>query len=158
MSDFYLHEGNRYIVKNQKGLKIALAIAFAAMGVYAYFQHESSLRGIIVALVLFAIAGVMLATLRIKMVFDLDKRIFYIQNGGGKTTYNQSLDNFAGLELIRQSRFFGLLRNSTVTVVFNVDGKTSKMPIRQFGPGQKAPQAMMEETENFLGIRQRGDA
>jgi hypothetical protein len=57
MSDFYLHEGNRYIVKNQKGLKIALAIAFAAMGVYAYFKHESSLRGIIVALVLFAIAG-----------------------------------------------------------------------------------------------------
>lgn len=84
MSDFYLHEGNRYIVKNQKGLKIALAIAFAAMGVYAYFKHESSLRGIIVALVLFAIAGVMLATLRIKMVFDLDKRIFLSRTAAAK--------------------------------------------------------------------------
>jgi hypothetical protein len=68
------------------------------------------------------------------------------------------LDNFAGLELIRQYRFFGLIRNSIVNVVFNVDGKTSKMPIRQFGPGQKAPQAMMEETEAFLGISPRGDA
>lgn len=158
MSDFYLHEGNRYIVKNQKGLKIFLAIMFAALGVYAYFNHESSLRGIIVALVLFAIAGVMLAALRTKMVFDLDKRIFYIETRKGKHSFNQSLDHFTGLELIRQYRFFGLMRNSILNVVFDVDGKTSKMPIRQFGPGQKAPQAMIEETEQFLGISHRGNA
>lgn len=158
MSDFYLHECNRYIVKNQKGLKIFLAIAFAALGVYAYIKHESSLRGIIVALVLFAIAGVMLATLRTKMVFDLNKRLFYIETGKGKQSFNQSLDNFAGLELIRQHRMFGLMRNSILNVVFNVDGKISKMPIRQFGPGQKAPQAMIEETETFLGISHRRDA
>jgi hypothetical protein len=158
MSDFYLHEGNRYIVKNQKKLKICLAILFVVLGIYAYFKHESSLRGIIVALVLFAIAGVMLAALRVKMVFDLDKRIFYIQAGSGKQTFNQSLDNFAGLELIRQFRFFGLMRNSILNVVFDVDGKTVKMPIRQFGPGQQAPQAMIEETETFLGISHQRNA
>lgn len=158
MSDFYLHEGNRYIVRNQKKLKILLAIFFIVLGVYAYFKNESSLRGIIVALVLFAIAGVMLAALRVKMVFDLDKRLFYIKTGSGKQTFNQSLDNFAGLELIRQYRFFGLMRNSILNVVFDADGKTTKMPIRQFGPGQKAPQAMIEETETFLGISHRGNA
>lgn len=158
MSDFYLHEGNRYIVRNQKKLKIFLAILCIALGVYAYFKNESSLRGIIVALVLFAIAAVMFAALRVKMVFDLDKRIFYIQTGSGKQTFNQSLDNFTGLEWIRMNRMFGLVRTSTLNVVFDENGKTRRMPIRQFGPGKKGPQTMIEETETFLGISHRGNA
>ncbi len=155
MSEFYLHEGQRHIVKNQKTMKIVLGLIFIGLGVWSLVRNDYSQRGIIVFVILLGVAGLMFAALLTKMVFDLDKRTFSIQNGGGKPRFVQSLDNFAGLELIRQYRFFGLMRNSILNVVFNVDGKTVKMPIRQFGPGSKAPQAMIEETEAFLGIHHR---
>lgn len=158
MSEFYLHEGNRYIVKNQKTMKIALGIFFIALGVWSLITNDYSKRGIIVCVILLAVAGLMFAALMTKMVFDLDKRTFSVQTGSGKPRFIQPLSNYAGLELIRQYRFFGLMRNSILNVVFNDGGKTVKMPIRQFGPGSKASQAMIEETESFLGLRQREGA
>lgn len=155
MSDFYLHEGHRYTVKNQKAMKIVLGLIFIGLGVWSLVRNDYSQRGIIIFVILLGVAGLMFMALMTRMVFDLDKRTFSIQNGSGKPRFVQSLDHFAGLELIRQYRFFGLMRNSILNVVFDVDGKTVKMPIRQFGPGSKASQAMIEETEAFLGINRR---
>jgi hypothetical protein len=153
MSDFYLHEGNRYIVKSQKIMKIGLGAIFATIGIWSLIYNEYSQRGIIVCVLFCIFAGLMFASLTTKMVFDLDKRVFYVQNGSRKPRFTQPLSNYTGLELIRLSRFFGLLRNSILNVTFEDGGKTVKMAIRQFGPGNRAPQAMIEETEAFLGIR-----
>ncbi|ELN2737010.1 hypothetical protein RJ490_005435 [Pluralibacter gergoviae] len=155
MSMFYINKNNLFVVKNQKTLKISLAIIFTGLGIFSLLTNENSQRGIISFFILLVIAGFMLASLRVRMVFDLNKSIFYVQNGSNKPKFIQPLSNYSGLELIRQYRFFGLMRNSILNVVFNDNNKVIKMPIRQFGPGSKAPQVMIEETEKFLQVNSR---
>ncbi|WP_155407672.1 hypothetical protein [Pluralibacter gergoviae] len=150
MSSFYINENNLFIVKKQNALKISLAIIFTGLGIWSLLTNEYSQRGVISCVILLAIAGFILASLRVRMVFDLNKSTFYVQNGNHKPKFTQPLSNYSGLELIRQYRFFGLMRNSILNVVFNENNKMVKIPIRQFGPGSKSPQAMIEETERFL--------
>jgi hypothetical protein len=60
MSDFYLHEGNRYI-KNQKGLKIALAINVLLRWAFMPILNMNITARYYCRARFVAIAGVMLA-------------------------------------------------------------------------------------------------
>lgn len=137
MSDFYIHEGNRYIVRKQKTLNLILLFVFLSLSVFSLISNEYSKKGYVFFILFLAIAFVMLISLRTRIVFDLDKNTFFTQIGNSKPKFEQSLNNFAGLELIRQYRFFGLIRNSILNVVFDMNGKLVKIPIRQFGQGNK---------------------
>ena len=148
---YFKKEGDDYILKSQRVLNVFLILFCVLLGVFGILKATNPKAGILLAVIMFALAAIIAYKLTGKTVFSVEQRTVSFKKGFLNKPVVYSFDDFSGFVLTKiRSADSGLATNSHVAMCFDKNGKEKKYMLRQGGSRGKYADKLAAEVESLM--------